>query len=251
MTETWLPVPDYPSYEASDLGRIRNVKSNRVLNPKPTATGTSMNKATRKRIITTLRAAADILSADFAAIPHFKNKWRRMTVQDLKKDPQLQEELFELVRTAYKPIGGHLNIRRPSDLMNGGIAFFDVVDIDSDADADAVSMVKKKAAGEKHVGMGHDGTKPAKTEILKHKSADLKKPGFFAEVSDAIAHILLTRYHTDTVNDESTVRKVLKGKDIEWVGAHPSGKYPKNAGWYFRKIAGKKHMKIMVGHPKT
>jgi len=213
-----------------------------------------MNRKTRLHIAKVLRAAAqalDPVSADFAAIPHFKNKWMRLSVNDLRKDPKLQEELFELIHLAYKPIGGHFKLRRPKDLLGGEVVFFDAVDIDDDPDADAVALIDTKPAGEKHVGMGHDGTKPAKSAVIKHKADDLKKHGIFAEVSDAIAHILLTRYDIPSVNDPETVRKVLKGKEIEWVGPHPSGKYPNNPGWYYRDIAGHRHMKIMVGKPKA
>lgn len=203
-----------------------------------------------------LRAAAQALDpslvkADFSSLPHFKNKWKRLSVKDLAKDPELQEELFELIQLAYKPIGGHFKLKRPIDLMSGEVTFFDAIDIDDDPDADAVELVDMKPAGEKHVGMGHDGTRDAKNVIIKRKADELKRRGVFAEVSDAIAHILLTRHNVPTVNDEETARKVLRGKDIEWVGAHPSGKYPNNPGWYYRDIAGHRHMKIIVGRPKV
>ena len=37
-----------------------------------------------------------------------------------------------------------------------------------------------------------------------------------------------------------TVRKILKGKDIEWIGK----------GYYNRSIGGKSHKKVLVGNPK-
>ena len=198
-----------------------------------------------------LAQAARLLEADFASTPHFKNKWKKMTLQQVKKDPQLQEELFELLRKAYAPIGGHIKIKRPTDLVNGEITLFEVVDIDDNPDADAFIAIKNKPAGLKHVGMGHNGTKDAKKDILNHKAKELQSRGVFAEVSDAIAHVFLTKYDVPTVDSEAEVRKVLKGKDIEWVGAHPSGKYPDHPGWYYRKIAGHRHMKIIVGRPKV
>lgn len=33
MEERWKPVDDYPNYEVSDFGNVRNVKTNRVLKP--------------------------------------------------------------------------------------------------------------------------------------------------------------------------------------------------------------------------
>lgn len=213
-----------------------------------------MDQKTRRDIAEALRSAASALSpvsADFAALNHPKNKWRRLTVNDLRRDPGLRDELFELIQNAYRPIGGHFKLRKPVDLLGGEVIFFDAADVDADADADALNLVDTKPAGEKYVGMGHDGTRPAKKAIIKHKAEGLQKRGVFAEVSDAIAHILLTRHNVPTVNDEATARRVLKGKKIEWVGAHPSGKYPDNNGWYYRDIAGHRHMKIIVGRPRT
>ena len=156
-----------------------------------------------------------------------------------------------LVKEAYKGIGGHAGVRSPKDLSSGDIAFFDVVDIDSDGGADAVSLIKKKPAGEKYIGMGHDGSREAKDTLIKKRAKTLKSNGVFVEVSGAIAHILLTRHGVPPVNDEGAVRKAL-GKDIEWVGPHPEGKYPGVTGWYVRQLGdGEKHMKIMLGHPKT
>ena len=52
------------------------------------------------------------------------------------------------------------------------------------------------------------------------------------------------------VDDEEKVRKVL-GKEIEWLGAHPEGKYPDYSGWYVRDISGHKELKIMLGTPNS
>jgi len=216
-----------------------------------------VDRQTKLHVAKALLAAADRLTenairADFADLNIPKNKWTRLTVDDLRDDPELQDELFELIQNAYRQIGGHFKLRNPIDLLGGEVVFFDAADIDADPEADALNLVDTKKAGEKYVGMGHDDTSLAKKAVVKHK-ADLllRKKGVFAEVSDAIAHILLTRHHVPTVNDPETAKKVLNGKKIEWVGEHPSGKYPDNPGWYYRDIAGHRHMKIIVGHPRT
>jgi hypothetical protein len=33
IQERWLPIPDFPSHEVSDLGNVRHAKSGRILNP--------------------------------------------------------------------------------------------------------------------------------------------------------------------------------------------------------------------------
>jgi len=67
-------------------------------------------------------------------------------------------------------------------------------------------------------------------------------------LSGAIGHIMIKYHQVPFVDNEQDVRKVL-GKDIEWVGKHPDGKYPGYDGWYNRKIKGKDKMKILLGMP--
>ena len=78
----------------------------------------------------------------------------------------------------------------------------------------------------------------------------LNTPGNYAEVSDAIMHILLTRYGVPSIDDQETVEKIL-GKKVEWIGANSEGKYPEHNGFYARDIGGKKHIKILLGKPNS
>lgn len=206
-----------------------------------------MDQKTKHLVARTLLQAAEVLESKFADEPRKKNVWERFTVQDLRSDEELAEELFLLIQQAYAPIGGHATIRSPQDLMKEA-TFFNVIDVDHDPDPDAILLVRKKAAGEKHTGMGHDGTRPAKDAVLKERSKLLKRKGHFVEVSGASAHIFLTKFDVPIVTDEATVREVLN-KPITWVGARPDGKYPKATGWYERVIGSGKHLKIMLGIP--
>ena len=95
---------------------------------------------------------------------------------------------------------------------------------------------------------GNTGTKRAKRVFITTRVQGLQEPGVYGEVSDALAHVLLTRHQVPVVNNEAVVRQVL-GKPIRWYGRHPEGKYPGATGWYARRIGGKEKLKIMVGHP--
>ena len=98
-----------------------------------------------------------------------------------------------------------------------------------------------------------DGGAEAKKAILDKAGRELKTAGFYSEMSDALAHIMLTKYGAPSIDDQATVEKVL-GKKVQWVGAHPKGKYPDHPGWYIRKLGGeggKEHMKILLGKPKV
>jgi len=178
---------------------------------------------------------------------HPKNKWVKMSLGQLKKSPELVDELFKLLTHAYKDIGGNAKLASPAALVSGEIQIFQAVDIDDDPEADAAIFSKKRAGGVKGVAIGHDGTSAAKGAALKQMGKDLKVSGHYAEVSGAMAHILARKGGVPSVNDEAKVRKILKGKDIEWIGAREG--WPKNPGWFRRKIGGTTLTKLIVGLP--
>ena len=88
-----------------------------------------------------------------------KNVWIDLT--DNEKD-EFADEIFDLINTAYAPIGGNPNYKSPDDVVGAeGDANYMVIDLDDDEDFDAVKVTKDKGAGEKSVAMGHDGSQPA------------------------------------------------------------------------------------------
>jgi hypothetical protein len=235
-----------------------------------------------------LEAASTLLQAEID-VPH--DKWLKVTIDDLKSDPKLVDRLYDLIQTAYKPIGGHLKIKNPQDLVNGDITLFHLKDLDGDKQPDEVVFSKEEKDGEKMGGMGHDGSKKAKQDSIDFMAKKLQEPGHYAEVSEALAHIILTRYpDVPLVENQEHVEKALqklnpdeyrekhgkcphgynfddgkhkclpsdgsepkaeKRKSIKWMGQHPEGKYPGKNGWYERTIGGKNVHKIMVGLPES
>jgi hypothetical protein len=174
-----------------------------------------------------------------------KKSWATL-LPAVMSDEGLQKELFDLIQTAYKPIGGHLKIKKPSDIKKE-IFFANAIDVDKDPEADAVVFGKIRAGRQKLTGMGHDGSSAGKQQAMKKWGEQLKAGKAFAEVSGAIAHITLNKLGANSIGGEEVVKKMLPGKSIEWVGKHPSGKFPGNDNWYRRKIGGKSELKIMVG----
>lgn len=165
-------------------------------------------------------------------------KWIKVKGKNLA---EYRKEIFDLIQTAYKEIGGHAKYKSPNDISDKDAQFWELVDVDGDGEPDAVNVVKKKPAGMKSVGMGHDGSKPAKRVAVKHKIDTLKKPGWYAEMSGRILDIMLSS-GVPPVKDKDLVQSVLgKSRPIEWLGD----------GTYYRKIGGKKHKKMMVGKPKA
>lgn len=165
---------------------------------------------------------------------------------DKKYLEKFKEEIFDLIKQTYKPIGGHPNIKSPNDITGNDISQWEFVNVDKDPDPDAVSGTKKKPAGNKFVVGATDGSPAAKKAYLHSRINALKRPGNYVEVSHKIADILLAR-GVPVVDDPEKVKKTLN-KDITWVGENPPHK---GDGWYSRKIDGKTLTKILLGNPKV
>jgi len=180
-----------------------------------------------------------------------KGKWIKIPVIDLSYDPDevpnAAGEIWDLINKSYEKEGGHINFPNPES-MPGKESDWLVIDVDDDPEPDAVRAAKTKPPGLKMTVGASDGS-PAGKEAYLQKTADLlKAPGNYGELSGAIGHIMIKYHQVPFVDNEQDVRKVL-GKDIEWVGKHPDGKYPGYDGWYNRKIKGKDKMKILLGMP--
>ena len=166
-----------------------------------------------------------------------KKKWVKLSGAELDS---YKEAILKLIQNAYAPIGGHPNYNHASYISTKDAQALELIDIDSDPDPDAVSVTKKKRAGTKFVGTGHDGTKDAKRAVIKHKVNLLKKKGYFIEVSGRMMDIMIGS-GIAPVKDLETVKAVLKGKDIKWL----------EGGKYQRKIGGKVYTKMMFGNPNA
>lgn len=165
-----------------------------------------------------------------------EQSWRPLSSAEIADD---KEELFKLIDNAYAPLGGHPNVTGPDDIKSAGDNY-SVIDLDDDPEDDATVTYKNRAGGKKLVAMGHDGTKPARSAAVAKTVDDLSKKGYYIEVSGKILDILKSK-GVAIVDDEETVRKALKGKDIKWNGD----------GTYDRKLGAKIHTKVMMGKPNT
>ncbi len=165
----------------------------------------------------------------------FENNWRPLTSAEIEDD---KDELFKMIDTAYSPLGGHPNVKSADDVDDAADGY-EVIDLDDDPEDDATIMSKQRSGGTKLVGMGHDGSKPAKSAAVAKTVSSLNKNGYYIEVSGKILDILKAK-GVAIVDDEETVRKALKGKEIVWHGD----------GSYDRVIGTEKHRKVMMGKPR-
>jgi len=161
-----------------------------------------------------------------------KNTWLPLSSSDIK---DLEADILNLINTAYNPIGGHPNYSSVSDIAGSD---YEIIDLDDDPDIDAVTVTKKRPGGTKHVGMGHDGTRPAKRSSIGHTIDSLGKKSNYIEASGKISDILKSANVTQ-VTDKETIQKALRGKDIEIF----------DDGSYSRYLGGKKYIKLMFGKP--
>lgn len=163
-----------------------------------------------------------------------KNEWVPIPTSELK---DYENEILNLIQNAYKPIGGNPNFKNKQDVTSQG-ADYEVINLDDDEDIEGVSVSKQRPGGEKSVALGHDGSKDAKSAIIKRKVQKLKQQGHYIEASGKMAEILIGKGVT-VVTDPKVISKALKGKDIKM----------NDDGTYQRYLGGKLHTKMMLGKP--
>ena len=167
-----------------------------------------------------------------------KRKWVQLTPAMLKGDPEIAQEILNLITTAYSKIGGHFKFRTVDDLGKATL-FVQAADIDKDPNADATMLGKTTPKGVKITGMGHDDSSAGKKSALALTVKSLKKSGFYAEVSGAMAHILINKHGMKPINNQAEVENIV-GAKVKWLGN----------GWYERRIGGQLAKKALIGHPK-
>ncbi len=180
-----------------------------------------------------------------------KPKRGKKTEFDYRKYPELADEFFQLIGTAYAEIGGHSKVMTPADVFKDpDWNYWAGTDIHGTPDFDIIVFGKKTKYGIKYAGVGHDGSKEAKREYLEKRGTELKRLGYYIEVSGKIAEILIKKYNVPIVDTQEEVEKVL-GYQVEWLGHNPADPNAVGNGWYRRELGGKMHNKIMLGKPKV
>lgn len=165
-----------------------------------------------------------------------KDKW-----VDITPDEKVEyaKDIFDLINTAYAPIGGNLNYKSAADVLGSEAdADYEVIDIDGDPEPDALISYKNKSTGKKLTALGHDGSPEAKSKSLNRLASLLKQTGYYLEVSGKLQDILLAK-GAPVVKDKELIQKVLKGKELEF----------NEDGTYQRYIGGKKYTKTLLGNP--
>ena len=176
-------------------------------------------------------------------------KGKYVQITDKKELEAVKDVLYKIISNAYASIGGNVKITNRDSILDPSITYWKVADLDSDPEIDVVSFGKETSYGTKHTGIGHDGDRSNIKNLLSFRTKELNMPGNYVEVSGPAHRAYVEIGGAPTINDEETVRAILKGKELEWHGKHPQDPGKGGNGWYTRKIGGKKLTKIIAGVP--
>lgn len=162
-----------------------------------------------------------------------KNLYVNLDHKDLR---EFEDEIFNLIQTAYSAKGGNFEIQKPADLRNTDLNYWIAVDRDNDPEADIVLAGKEKEHGKKMTILGQDGSQESKRDAIQKLIDLMKTRGFYAEVDPDLA----AKMKVKPITDERKIRDVVGKDDIEIKGS----------GVYTRSISGKKKEKVLIGLPK-
>jgi hypothetical protein len=182
-------------------------------------------------------------------------KWVLLKNNDPRKS-EIHDDVFDLIQSTYRDIGGHYNIKSSSDIYRN--KYWLVQDTDADNHVD-VAILAKDESGTKVTTVANDGSDDA-VKAYKQKSVSLHTgesidgvQNWWIEVSGKPAYALLNR-GAPAIEDEDHVRHALTGDKIVWYGEHPDETAPelfkRYKGWYGRKFGDHMSTKIIVGKPK-
>lgn len=193
-----------------------------------------------------------VAEAAFADLHPQQGNWTKIPVsmlQHAEHEPpvNIDTELYNLLAKSYSYVGGHVDFKKPSDIPANHTIWYGL-DVDGDKKPEAVKFAKDTLFGRKWTGSATDGSRAAKDALISDTVRLLQTPGNFCEMSDALAHIMMTRYNITCVDNQKDVEKII-GKSVKWIGKHPDGKYPDYNGFYSRELGGASHIKILLGEP--
>ena len=202
-----------------------------------------------------------ILEKRFADFDPLKGQYVEFAPADFvdqdEEEPDLSDEVFDLVQTAYAPVGGNIKVQSSNDLP-GKYTWLRAMDIDEDPEPD-IFRGGKYVGGKLKLGItGHDGSRAAKDEYIRSTVDQLNSGTAFAEMSKGAAHAMITRHGVPAVTDPAIAASLLgAGRPFKWLGKHPDSKLadkygPDYEGWYTRSISGAddtghEEVKIILG----
>lgn len=183
-----------------------------------------------------IRLTKILSETTFSQLYNKKNKWIEMLEAGKRK--QIADNLYVLIQNSYGKMGGHVSIPNVAAVFNPKMYYWEAVDIDDDPDADAVIFGRRSPYGMKISGIGHDGNKKSKSELMHQLAKQLRKKGYWVEASDRVSEILYGA-NVPYLDDQKVVEKLF-GQPVRWL--NDKGKYIRNVH------AGKEHEETVFGN---
>jgi hypothetical protein len=166
-----------------------------------------------------------------------KNVWYQL---DDKEVLVVSDNIIDLIKTAYNSTKLGSFVTSKSDLTRS--IFWKSIDNDTDPHADAVIFGRKSPNGIKIQGIGHDGDKNSKDDIIKKLVSILKTPGYWIEASDALEHVLY-KNNVPYVSSEKVGQSIFPNTNLKMIG---------DKGKYERTLEnGTKIRETIFGRPKV
>jgi len=164
---------------------------------------------------------------------------------------EVEDDVVELVKTAYQKIGGFPGLETTSGLKNSMTNYY-LMDFDDDPEPDVGMLYYDAGDNKKASAVVHDGSKEARKIAPATMKSLLSKPGYWVEVSDAPAHILINKMGMKPVTDPELVKYLVNfgGKrdtELEWLGDTDTNKIG-GSGWYKRKHKNGTIIKTVIGN---
>lgn len=164
---------------------------------------------------------------------------------------EIEDDVVQLVKTAYQKIGGFPSLETASGLKNSMTNYY-LMDFDDDPEPDVGMLYYDAGDNKKASAVVHDGSKEARKIAPTTMKKLLNKPGYWVEVSDAPAHILINKMGMKPITDPELVKYLVNfgGKrdtGFEWLGDTDTNKIG-GSGWYKRKHGNGIIIKTVIGN---
>ena len=175
--------------------------------------------------------------------PEGEDNWVSVELDDLA--PDVMKRLWEMYESSYKAIGLNIQVAEGEDVwskvqkMKGRYQLAFLAQTDTDPKPDTFVIYKSTPTGNKIALLGTDGTKAAKSELIKYVVEILKKPGTWVEASHKFADILQAKGvpvldKEDDVNWSLQADDIIGGKEVHYKPV----RWKDNAGNYERDLRG-------------
>lgn len=169
----------------------------------------------------------------FQSLQLSKNRWMRLLKE--KDYDRLKDEMFVLVGNNYTTLGDHPNIRNLDEVFDTNVIYWEGIEVMSPNSFDVVIFGRKTSYGIKIIGIGHDGVKASRKDLMYVLARKLREQGYWMEAGGLVAHFLYSEWvkFVDLKSDAELIYD-----DIQWLGKR---------GEYMR--SGKEEAQSIFGRP--